>query len=292
MINAYAFSGCSSLTEVSLPESLTTMYGGLFEGTQIRTLTIPPNVSKCIKERVKYPLTGCTELETVIFADGTEAIADYICYESSVKNIVMPDTVTSIGASAFANTEISEAVIPEGIQTIGSYAFGGCANLESFVWPETITEIPSSVFSSCTALTSFVIPEGVTAIGSSAFSGCTGLVSCELPDGLKEIGSDAFFKSGLENIVIPDSVELIEHYAFMNCKNLKNVEFAVSDQVLPGIKNMTMSEVADDDLDTHTMTIGWELYRTQTMEIEYQAFDSCTGLTLITLSNSLQTIFG
>ena len=149
----------------------------------------------------------------------------------SFTSVVIPDSVTSIGADAFYNctsltkvvisdiaawcnisfsyspdnplsyakhlylgeNEITELVIPDGVTSIGDYAFYWCTSLTSVVIPDSVTEIGDSAFFSCASLTSVVIGDSVTSIGWQAFYNCTSLTSVVIPDSVTSIGDGAFY---------------------------------------------------------------------------------------------------
>ena len=95
---------------------------------------------------------------------------------------MIPDSVTSIGSSAFSGCAgLTSVTIGDGVTSIGSYAFSGCTGLTSIVIPDSVTSIDYYAFRNCTGLTSVVIPDSVTSIGSAAFYGCSSLESITLP---------------------------------------------------------------------------------------------------------------
>lgn len=147
----------------------------------------------------------------------------------SVINIIIPDSVTTIEALAFAGSWANIS-IPSTVTKIGSRAFGGCGGLfinGSEDWPgiitlpQGITEIEEAVFADCTWLKSVVIPSGVTRIREDAFKDCSELTSVTIPDTVMSIGEKAFYNcTQLKEIKIPLNTT-IEEDAFAGCDNLK-----------------------------------------------------------------------
>lgn len=107
------------------------------------------------------PLEHMTEIPAM-FASG-----------SSLTNITIPDSVTSIGYESFRYCEsLTSATIENGVTSIGIRAFSYCTNLKNISIPSSITSIGSSAFFKCTSLTTITIPDSVTSIGDWAFNGC------------------------------------------------------------------------------------------------------------------------
>ena len=138
-----------------------------------------------------------------------------------VENIVIPNTITTIGSRAFYENKLTSVVIPNSVTTIGSYAFYG-NKLTSVVIPDSVTTIGNRAFSN-NQLTSVEIPNSVTVIEDYAFYG-NKLTSVEIPNSVTAIGSEAFRGNQLTSVVIPNSVITIDSSAF--CDNqLTNVTF-------------------------------------------------------------------
>ena len=177
-------------------------------------------------------------------------------YFTPTGDLVIPSTidgypVTAIDDEAFRSATIKSVVIPEGVTSIGSDAFFACYSLKSVTMPDSITSIGEGAFSSCTSLTNIKIPEGVTVIASGTFNNCTSLESVKLPDTLTIIDNSAFRKcESLKTIEIPDGVASIGVAAFYNCKSLANVEIprgvtSIESQAFYNCESFTSVEIPD-----------------------------------------------
>ena len=138
--------------------------------------------------------------------------------------IEIPETVTSIGSYAFANTPIcGSLIIPNSVTEIKEGAFENCRNLNSLKLPSNLKRIESLVFKSCGFSGSLTIPNSVTEIGHHTFYGCNNFTKeLILSENLGKIGSYAFagcsgFSKG--NLTIPNSVTVIGIGAFSDCSS-------------------------------------------------------------------------
>ena len=158
--------------------------------------------------------------------EGTKIICDSaFWYCSSLSEIVIPSSVTSIGDSAFYGcNSLSEIVIPSSVTSIGDRAFYGCNSLSEIVIPSSVTSIGDSAFWGCNSLSEIVIPSSVTSIGDRAFSSCDSLSEIVIPSSVTSIGKSAFRGcNSLSEIVIPSSVTSICDWAFWNCRSLSEI---------------------------------------------------------------------
>ena len=158
-------------------------------------------------------------------ADGAFADASYLT------EIVIPDTVESIGANAFKGCMVlTKIIIPESVTEIGKGAFEGCSNLQEINLPKSVSSIGEGAFKGCVGLTSIVIPYKVTVIAKDTFYNCTSLNHVDFHDGIIAISDNAFMNcSKLEFIKIHQNVESIGKGAFKGCSILKDVEFSVAE---------------------------------------------------------------
>ena len=198
------------------------------KGPFSNSLIIQINVAlKTLPETVGVTLdlshvTGLTELLAAKVGGNALSRSFYDC--KNLAGIILPDTITSIGAWAFYGcTGLTSVTIPDSVTYIGYSAFEDCTSLTSFTIPEGVTSIGGDTFRGCTGLTSIIIPEHVTSIGNSAFSG-TGLTNIIIPEGVTSLSENVFaYCSNLKSITIPESVKSIEDEAFYYCRNLSSI---------------------------------------------------------------------
>ena len=179
-------------------------------------------------------LTWKLDADGTLTISGTGAMKDYNSDDNpspasqkkdSVKKVVIEDSVTSIGATAFyCCNSLTSITIPDSVTSIGDSAFSGCWDLTSITIPDSVTTIGESAFASCSSLTSITIPNSVTSIGAYAFSSCRSLTSITIPDSVTSIGNSSFsYCISLTSITIPNSVTSIGTYAFSNCWYLTSI---------------------------------------------------------------------
>lgn len=237
---------------------------------------------------------------------------------SNIKKIVMPDTVTYIGESAFADSSdgvpLEEVVLSKNLKTIGPWAFSGCFELKSIDIPESVNEIENGAFSGCYSLKNFNVSKN-TNFGDRVFgnypwtsipalnddynvwlydenasdffvwNGCLfayrgNSKTPVIPSGVCGIGDEVFENSDITGVTIPEGVRYINNGAFKNCTSLKNVKIPKSVQKIGGYAFYECSS-----LSSVTFSVGLK-------SIEDNAFGYCESLKKAVLPEGLEKLDG
>ena len=233
--NAFSY---SNITSVIIPEGVTAIGECAFDYcTSLVSVTIPGSVNSS----GLYAFRDCTSLTGVYITDiAAWCEIDFYFYDplsnplyyaknlyldhELVTDLVIPDSVTSIGAWAFQSCSITSVIIPEGVTSIGEGAFKNCTNLESVTITDGVAEINDYAFYGCQSLVSITIGNGVTFIGNESFTSCINLNNITLPESLESIGSKAFsYCYRLTSITIPINVECIGENVFFTCPRLVEI---------------------------------------------------------------------
>ena len=227
-IGDYAFSGCSGLTSITIPNSVTSIGDYAFSGCSGLTSMIVPNGITSISNGMFY---GCSSLTNITIPNSITTIGDYAFRECvRLQSINMSSSVTTIGEYAFADCDWLQGItLPNGLTAISNGMFYDCYNLLKISIPSSVTIIGDYAFCN-SRLTSISISSGVTAIGVEAFGSCDNLTSITIPGNVKTIGDGAFrVCSGLKSVTICEGVETIGKNAFASCyESLTSVTIANS----------------------------------------------------------------
>ncbi len=261
-IGKYAFSGCTGLTGITIPSSVTTIGESAFYGCTGLTSAIIGDGVTSIGESAFY---GCTGMTSVIVGGGVTSIGESAFYDcSGLTGITIPSSVEYISSNAFNNCNSLQTLIIEdgedglsmGYNDNKKGLFSSCpitilhlgrnlyytSNSDSGYSPfynkgglrnltigSKVRKIDNCLFYGCSGLTSIVIPNSVTFIGSEAFYDCSGLTSVVIPNSVTYVGRQAFYDcSGLTSVVIPNSVTSIGDNAFYGCSGLKKSAYPSS----------------------------------------------------------------
>ena len=241
---------------------------------------------------VKYSMDGkkiidCTYDNSTNYTirQGTRCICNKAFagdYESSpsLQSIIIPDSVTSIGDSAFEYCRSLHSVtIPDSVTNIGDSVFEDCSSLQSVNIPDSVTSIGDHAFYFCYSLQSVTIPDSVTSIGGGAFWGCKYLQSVTILDSVTSIGDGAFmFCSSLQSVTIPDSVTSIGERAFWCCSSLQSVAISdsvtsIGDEAFSGCSSLQSVTIPDS-----VTSIG------------DRVFEDCSSLQSVTIPDSVTSI--
>ena len=302
-----AFWGCTSLSCIVIPNSVTYIGDDAFSMTALSSVVIPNSVTSI----GKGTFWNCTFLSSIVIPNSVTSIEKQAfdgC--TSLSSIVIPDSVTDIGESAFSScTSLSGVVIPNSVKSIGESAFSSCTSLSGIVIPNSVKSIGYRMFSSCTSLSSIVIPNSVTSIGDSAFWDCTSLFSIIIPDSVTSIGSCAFSNcSSLSNIVIPASVTNMDGNPFLYWNGILTVLsssfFYANDVLIDNVKktiiafrNKESSFIIPNSITgigpnafSHCETLSNIFITNSVTSIGDNAFWGCKSISSIVIPNSVTSI--
>ena len=215
-IGSYAFSNCRDLLNVSLPEGLKTIGAYAFENCyDIDYIRIPDTVTTIGDDALKHCSctldlgNGCPTITTSGWGyDFTKIVGKYA---SSDNRCYIKDGVLILFASGSGASSYN---IPDGVKTIGKNSFIYYVKLKSITIPDSVTSIGENAFYNCTGITSVEMGNGVTTIETGAFGRNLSLSSITFSNQLKTIKRSAITSIKASSIILPDSVETVEDYAF------------------------------------------------------------------------------
>ncbi len=287
-IGSYAFRYCYKLYDVCNDSALTLTKGNSGNGSvayYAKNLYSTSSGSSCLTETDGFLLMN---------ADGKTTLVSYV---GEGGDVVVPDTVTAIDASAFANrSDITSVKLPEGLKTIGERAFENCTGLKEIYVPAGVTKIGQSAFAGCDSLEKITLPfAGYDLESINSYDHRLGYIfgvsssssQSYTPRSLKTIvilggnvvPSYAFANfEFVENIVLPNGITSIGSCAFQYCGALKSVNLPAGLTEIPSNAFQYCESLVSIEIPETVTTIG------------QLAFDGCSSLKEISLPNGLTTI--
>ena len=303
-----AFYGCTSLTSITIPDSVTSIGMYAFRDcTGLTSITIPDSVTSI----GSWAFMSCSGLTSInVDSKNPKYHSAGNCLIETARNALIAGcknseipsdgSVTSIGYSAFYGcTSLTSITIPDSVTSIGMYAFRDCTGLTSITIPDSVTSIIQDAFRACTGLTSINVDSKNTRYHSAGnclietdskklIAGCNNSV---IPtDGSVTCIAGSAFEgcSGLTSITIPDSVTSIGSWAFYNCSSLEEIKVAEGNANYHSAGNCLI-ETASKTLITGCKNSVIPTDGSVTSIGEY-AFYGCTSLTSITIPDSVTSI--
>ncbi len=331
-IHTGTFMRCESLLNFQIPASVTEIEGNPFARLTMESITIEEGNNHFIMKdgylytadgkKLIYAPTSTSGAFTV--PEGVENIAPCAFMYSNVETCKLPNGLREIGHDAFKScVSLSEINIPETVLSIGESAFSFCRLLESIELPKGFHELSASCFLSCkslkeikntesimvygqgalqsTAISEFSIPEGVEVIPPYLFYACRNLKNISLPSSVKTLGEECFYACGFEEITLPQGLKeigrgalsgtqiksmtlpggltTIGEQAFCVCKSLQSI-------------NMKACQIADIPKEAFRECILLnDVQLPENLErIGVEAFKECSALAEIELPSALKHI--
>ena len=198
---------------------------------------------------------------------------------TSLQELYLPQTVTSIGSYAFRGTGLLKIEIPEGVTELGAGAFQNCAYLTEAVLPESLTVVGRLAFASCGSLSSVKLSSKTTLIKESAFQYCSSLTEVELPETLEEIEYGAFKETSISKVVLGPNVKKLASLVWGTTPLNDITCYAVTPPELPfdGFDTETYEtailRIPEGTMDAYLDGAGWG----QFVDIEYISDDDPGG---------------
>ncbi len=238
-IPSYFLNDCEKVTQITIPESVSTIGGFAFafcnelktinfNAVNCETVVAPNNISNVF--------WTCLSLENAVIGENVKKIPDYLFTDcKGLKNVNIPISVTEIGKGAFSSTAITEITIPQSVTYLADNAFSFCDSLKTLYFNAEHCEINSNdidsrIFYYCNSLVNVYFGENVTKIPVGLLYYCENLSEVEIPSSVTEIGAHSFNGTNISKIVIPNVVAKIGERAFQHCYNLSSITIGKSVQ--------------------------------------------------------------
>ena len=251
-----AFSQCSALTSVTIPDSVRRISEYAFYNcSTLARVTIGSGVTSVGESA----FSGCSSLTSVTVPESVTSIGHSAFYGcSSLVSVALPDSVTYIGDAAFQGCcSLADIHIPDSVTYIGGWAFWGTAiyNLDD-QWIDDVLYLDNWLIDATEVTGVYSIRTGTVGIAAVAFAHCTDLTCVIIPDGVRNICGGVFNGcTGLTGVVIPDSVTDIGYSAFFDCDALQGVYFMGDAPVLGNSVFQITDEETWEDINIPGLTL-------------------------------------
>ncbi len=223
-----AFSLCSLLSQITIPNSVTKIDGQAFLACKsLHQINIPDSVTSIGWEA----FSQCESLQKIkipFSVTNLGAAAFFMC--SSLRQIIIPDSITRIDYQTFCKCgSLKQIIMSNSTTIIGDWAFSECNSLEQVSIPNSVTYIGQGAFNKCKSLQHVTLLNSLRCIGAYAFENCKSLLRITIPDSVNHIYSGAFSRcESLQQIIITNSEieigdEIFFESAFKDCKSLQHI---------------------------------------------------------------------
>ena len=308
LIGNACFADCERLTSITIPASVTALGSGAFsECWAMEQVEFLPE-SCVVLPGDRPPFEDCPALSFFRFGDQIKDIPDNLLKNcTGLESVTIPDSVTDIGAYAFAGSGLKTVVIPKNIESIGDGCFKNCAALETVVFSGDLLLIGDGAFSGCDRIREIYIADSVRDIGKASFAGCTSLETVYLSRNVVYVPERCFENcTALSSFAWEADSKLIGKLAFHGCTALTSFNFIGIEKLYPnsfagsGVGVVTLGEARDEaaaalEIVEAQSFMGCEALQTVALggnvsTVQTQAFANCENLETALISDSVKTI--
>ncbi|MGN0846712.1 MAG: leucine-rich repeat protein [Kiritimatiellia bacterium] len=289
----------SRIQTVTIPEGVTVLPDGMFEGCDALTSVTLPSTLVDIGGNDLRGLGEKLGKEGLWIQNGW--VLGY--YGDSPSALMIPEGVVGIGGGALADLYDLEVVtLPSTLKTIGAGAFAGDTYLDDVVIPDGVEVIDDGAFEDCSYMQTLTVGGGVRIVGDRAFAGCTKLAGVVFAEGLESIGAEAFAGNWrMQSVALPCSTEWVAWDAFAGCDSLTGVTTPTHGGTLGEWFEPVFGQIVDVAVPKGETVVCAGMFAdcaslrrvrlpSGVTEIGDSAFENCTALDEVALPGTLATI--
>ena len=218
----------------------------------------------------------------LIIEDGVTSVGANICSRNcrNLQTLTLNNTLLKIGDNAFSGCSIRELILPDSIKSIGKFSFDNCDELTKVKLSANLKTIPEQTFLGCEQLQEIKLPDNLEVIESNAFTSCRSLENITLPSNLKKLDYGVFSNcQKLKSITLPSSLHEIGQSVFADCIRLSSLTFA------DGYSNNIT-----DGMFRNCTSLSSVIIPNGVRRIEGEAFRGCLRLQEVTIGSNVDTI--
>lgn len=243
------FTGCTSLETVTLPDHISTISSNSIPSTTQIVCSADGETATIISSlynRAKIVSSDAPDFQWMCATEGTSKVVYITGYIGNADEVIIPSAIDGIPVSAVNNdsfknnSNVLSIVIPDSVTWLGGSAFYGCSNLENVHIGTNVHDIWENAFYGCSSLVAIDIPESCIRVAEYVFAGCDSLKTIYIPDTVTILYDQAFYNcSGVEEIRLPSCLTVLPANMFTGCTNLKKVIYPEN------LTNLPKSSVPD-----------------------------------------------